>query len=114
MPTATRSRPRRASGPSSSPERRPTRRVPARLKLAIPDGSGLPAATDAFNLTPREAEVLQLVAAGRSNREIAQGLFISEKTAGVHVSRILAKLSVKSRAEAAALAHSEGLVATPS
>jgi DNA-binding CsgD family transcriptional regulator len=63
-----------------------------------------------FHLTPREIEVLELVVAGRSNREIASGLFISERTAAVHVSRILSKLGVKSRAEAIALAHSGGLV----
>jgi DNA-binding CsgD family transcriptional regulator/tetratricopeptide (TPR) repeat protein len=56
-------------------------------------------------LTPRELEVLRLVAAGRSNREIAAELFISAKTASVHVSNILPKLGVSSRGEAAAAAH---------
>ncbi len=56
-------------------------------------------------LTPRELEVLALVAAGRSNRAIADELFISTKTASVHVSNILAKLGVGSRTEAAAWAH---------
>jgi len=50
-------------------------------------------------------EVLRLVAAGKSNREIAAELFISAKTASVHVSNILAKLGVPSRGEAAAAAH---------
>jgi len=58
-----------------------------------------------LGLTPREEEVLRLVAAGRSNREIAEDLFISVKTASVHVSNILAKLGVSSRGEAAAKAH---------
>jgi DNA-binding NarL/FixJ family response regulator len=49
--------------------------------------------------------VLRLVAAGRSNREIAGELFISAKTASVHVSNILAKLGVTTRGEAAATAH---------
>ena len=49
--------------------------------------------------------MLRLVAAGRSNREIAAELFISPKTASVHVSNILGKLSVASRGEAAARAH---------
>jgi ATP/maltotriose-dependent transcriptional regulator MalT len=62
-----------------------------------------------LGLTPREAEVLALVAAGRSNRQIAQALFISPKTASVHVSNILAKLGVASRVEAAAVAHRLGL-----
>jgi DNA-binding NarL/FixJ family response regulator len=53
--------------------------------------------------------VLALVAAGRSNRQIAQALFISPKTASVHVSNILAKLGVANRVEAAAAAHRLGL-----
>jgi DNA-binding CsgD family transcriptional regulator len=62
-----------------------------------------------LGLTPREAEVLALVAAGRSNRQIAQALFISPKTASVHVSNILAKLGVAGRVEAATIAHRLGL-----
>ena len=57
-----------------------------------------------FGLTARELEVLALVAAGRTNRQIGERLFISEKTASVHVSRILAKLGARSRAQAAAMA----------
>jgi DNA-binding NarL/FixJ family response regulator len=68
-----------------------------------------PAPGDDLGLTPREAEVLALVAAGRSNRQIAQALFISPKTASVHVSNILAKLGVANRVEAAAAAHRLGL-----
>ncbi|WP_285777319.1 helix-turn-helix transcriptional regulator [Microtetraspora sp. NBRC 13810] len=56
-------------------------------------------------LTPRELEVLHLVAKGRSNREIAAELFISAKTVSVHVSNILAKLGVSNRGEATAAAH---------
>jgi DNA-binding CsgD family transcriptional regulator len=73
---------------------------------------GATAGTEAstpFGLTARELEVLQLVAAGRSNREIAAELFISAKTASVHVSNILGKLEVASRGEAAATAYREGL-----
>ena len=58
-----------------------------------------------LGLTAREFEVLRLVAAGRSNPEIASELFISTKTASVHVSNILGKLRVASRGEAAATAH---------
>ena len=58
-----------------------------------------------LGLTAREFEVLRLVAAGRSNPEIASELFISAKTASVHVSNILGKLGVASRGEAAATAH---------
>jgi DNA-binding CsgD family transcriptional regulator/tetratricopeptide (TPR) repeat protein len=60
-------------------------------------------------LTSREVEVLRLLAAGHSNREIAGTLFIAPKTASVHVSNILAKLGASSRTEAAAIAHSNGL-----
>ena len=58
-----------------------------------------------LGLTAREFEVLRLVAAGRSNREIASELFISAKTASVHMSNILGKLGVTGRGEAAATAH---------
>ena len=60
-------------------------------------------------LTAREQEVLRLLAAGRTNREIATELFIAPKTASVHVSNILAKLGAGSRTEAAAIAHAEGI-----
>jgi len=84
----------------------------ARLDLA-PAGTapaaGPPTPAAQFGLTPREVEVLALVAAGRSNRQIAQALFISPKTASVHVSNILAKLGVTGRVEAAAIAHRLGL-----
>ncbi|WP_244298585.1 helix-turn-helix transcriptional regulator [Micromonospora cremea] len=64
-------------------------------------------------LTSREREVLRLVAEGHSNSRIAERLFISPKTASVHVSRIIAKLGVTNRGEAAALAHRLGLLAEP-
>jgi DNA-binding NarL/FixJ family response regulator len=66
---------------------------------------------DPFGLTPREREVLALVADGRTNRQIAERLFISDSTAGVHVSNILGKLGVAGRGEAAAIAFRLGLVA---
>jgi len=61
-------------------------------------------------LTDREREVLCLVAGGATNRAIGRRLFISPKTASVHVSRILTKLDATTRTEAAALAHASGLV----
>jgi DNA-binding CsgD family transcriptional regulator/tetratricopeptide (TPR) repeat protein len=64
-----------------------------------------------LGLTERELTVLSLVAEGHTNREIGESLFISEKTASVHVSRILAKLGVRSRVEAATSAHRLGLTA---
>ncbi len=75
----------------------------ARIRLAGDDGPEDPIGS--LGLTEREIEVLRLVAAGRSNREIAGELFISPKTASVHVSNILGKLNVASRGEAAATAH---------
>ncbi len=85
----------------------------ARIGLAPPQGGGAadgparePATVaDELGLTPREREVLALVADGRTNRQIAEVLFISDKTASVHVSNILAKLGVANRGEAAAVAH---------
>jgi DNA-binding CsgD family transcriptional regulator len=62
-----------------------------------------------LGLTSRELDVLRLLAAGRTNRQIGAELFISPRTAGVHVSHILAKLGMASRGEAAAAAHSLGL-----
>ncbi|QEU91639.1 LuxR family transcriptional regulator [Streptomyces kanamyceticus] len=81
----------------------------ARLPLDRTETAREPAApadpAEALGLTSRERDVLRLVAVGRSNRQIAEELFISPKTASVHVSNILAKLSVTGRGEAAALAH---------
>jgi DNA-binding CsgD family transcriptional regulator len=75
--------------------------------------AGDPAAStrrpDTFGLSGREREVLALVAQGRTNREIGERLFISQKTVGVHVGNILAKLEVSGRVEAAAVAIRLGL-----
>jgi DNA-binding CsgD family transcriptional regulator len=68
-----------------------------------------PSTAASLGLTQREAEVLALIAEGRTNRQIGQALFITPKTASVHVSRILAKLGVAGRGEAAAVAHRLGL-----
>jgi pimeloyl-ACP methyl ester carboxylesterase/DNA-binding CsgD family transcriptional regulator len=65
-----------------------------------------------LGLTEREVEVLRLIAAGCTNKEIASALYISPKTAGAHVSNILAKLGVERRAAAATLAQRLGLDAT--
>jgi DNA-binding CsgD family transcriptional regulator len=80
----------------------------ARLQLAPPDArtpdrrQGL---EELLGLTPREAEVLALLARGYTNRQIAAALVISVRTAGVHVSHILRKLHAPNRLEAAAIAH---------
>jgi DNA-binding CsgD family transcriptional regulator len=82
-------------------------RLGARLDLTAPgqpagQASGL---AELLGLTPREAEVLGLVARGYTNRQIAAALVISVKTASVHVSHILDKLDARNRVEAAAIAH---------
>ncbi|HWD46642.1 MAG TPA: response regulator transcription factor, partial [Actinomycetota bacterium] len=74
-------------------------------------GDGPAAAGGPDVLTPREREVAALLADGLSNGEIARRLYISTKTASVHVSNILAKLGMASRAEVAAWAVRSGLVA---
>ncbi|MGI9185378.1 MAG: helix-turn-helix transcriptional regulator [Solirubrobacteraceae bacterium] len=91
----------------------------ARLGVSVaPDptggaGAGEPQAAvgseDPFGLTPRERQVLRLIAEGATNRQIGAALFMAEKTASVHVSRILAKLGVKGRTQAAAVAHRQHL-----
>ncbi|MFF9770840.1 AAA family ATPase [Streptomyces sp. NPDC014636] len=88
-------------------------RLAQRARLTLAGASGqAPASADpaaALGLTSRERDVLGLVAAGRTNRQIAEELFISPKTASVHVSNILGKLGVSGRGEAAAVAHRLGL-----
>jgi DNA-binding CsgD family transcriptional regulator/tetratricopeptide (TPR) repeat protein len=82
-------------------------RLEYRVVTAVGPKAPSPAAS--LGLTRREAEVLVLLAEGRTNRQIGQALFITPKTASVHVSRILAKLGVAGRGEAAAIAHRLGL-----
>lgn len=85
-------------------------RTPALPPAPVADAAGPADPAEELGLTPRERDVLRLVADGRSNRQIAEKLFISPKTASVHVSNILAKLGVSGRAEAAAVAHRLRLV----
>jgi DNA-binding CsgD family transcriptional regulator/tetratricopeptide (TPR) repeat protein len=80
--------------------------LPPDLEAMAPGGG---AAAPVFDLTEREAEVLRLVAAGWTNQQIADSLFITRKTASVHVSNAMGKLGAANRGEAAALAHRLGL-----
>ncbi|WP_433723856.1 ATP-binding protein [Nocardia sp. CA-129566] len=82
----------------------------ARVGLEVSRPEPAAAAPRTFGLTPRETDVLRLVAQGLSNRQIAAELFISGNTAGVHVSRILTKLGAATRTEAAAVARKHGLI----
>jgi DNA-binding NarL/FixJ family response regulator len=79
----------------------------ARLRL----DSEVAADTSVVVLTPRERAVLTLVAAGRTNRQIGDELFISEKTVSVHLSRVMAKLGAASRTEAVSAAYTQGILA---
>ncbi len=76
-----------------------------RVSDANGDGAGSGPGEDPFGLTSRERQVLALLAEGATNRQIGTALFMAEKTASVHVSRILSKLGVRSRTQAAAVAH---------
>lgn len=81
---------------------------------AVPAQRTGPATTSQrLGLTPREEQVLPLVASGRTNRQIARALFITEKTVSVHVSNIMAKLGAANRGEAAAAAFTLDLVPAP-
>jgi len=77
------------------------------------DGTAAAQPPPAAGLTPRELEVLRLIAAGMSNARIASELFISPKTASVHASNIMSKLGASTRGEAAAAAHRLRLLDLP-
>ena len=86
--------------------------VQARLvDVATLPGTGAAGGPLPDGLTEREAEVLRLIAAGRSNAEIGSDLFVSEATVKTHVNRIFAKTGSRDRSQAVAYAHSRGLVA---
>jgi DNA-binding CsgD family transcriptional regulator len=99
----------------AEPLRRDVELLARQARLAVTRAEREPVAAAAatnssgVGLTEREGEVLRLVAGGWSNQQIADSLFISRKTASVHVSNIMAKLTAGSRVEAAAIAHRLGL-----
>ena len=93
------------AGPSDQARTATGRAIAERLRPAE-GGTG----EERFGLSPREQEVLSVLVDGRTNREIAERLFISERTVAVHVRRILSKLDVSGRVQAAGLAIRLGLV----
>lgn len=101
--------PRPADGGAAGPSSDRAAAALADMAAAAPALAAGPAQTQIARLTPREQEVLSMLYEGMSNKEIGTRLFITESTAGVHVSNIMMKLGAKSRAEAAALAHPMGL-----
>ena len=83
----------------------------ARLYAAIEAARKASVPRDTIDpFTPRERSVLRLVALGRTNRQVGEELFISEKTVSVHLSRIMAKLGATRRTEAVAIASERGLL----
>ena len=80
------------------------------LPFNTPPAEGWEQASRASNLTPREHQVLQLVAKGLTNKEIGRAFGISDNTARNHVNSIIEKLEVSDRTEAATIAMRQGLV----
>jgi DNA-binding NarL/FixJ family response regulator len=91
----------------ATPLREAVEALARRTRIALP---GVKPDSDDL-LTPRERAVLELVASGLTNRQVGERLYISEKTASVHLSRVMAKLGAGSRTEAVALAYDRGLLA---
>ena len=85
------------------------RQLAQRGRLELSSTRAAPDPAAALNVTPREIDVLRLLADGLTNRQIGAALFISEKTASVHVTNLLRKLGVPNRLEAAAIAQRSGL-----
>ncbi|HEX6353546.1 helix-turn-helix transcriptional regulator [Actinophytocola sp.] len=92
----------------AQPLRDALRKLARRGRIALTAGQEPRETLDPF--TPRERTVLKLVALGRTNRQVGDELFISEKTVSVHLSRIMAKLGATRRAEAVAIAYDRGLL----
>jgi DNA-binding CsgD family transcriptional regulator/tetratricopeptide (TPR) repeat protein len=90
------------------PLREAARRLAKRGRIPLGEGAVPRDTIDPF--TPRERSVLRLVALGRTNRQVGEELFISEKTVSVHLSRIMAKLGATRRTEAVAIASERGLL----
>jgi DNA-binding CsgD family transcriptional regulator len=96
------------------PLRDAVRDVSHRARVDLPGAAAaLPVRTVVNPLTDRERDVLERVALGRTNRQVGEELYISEKTVSVHLSRVMAKLGASRRAEAVAIAYDRGLLAAP-
>ncbi len=90
-----------------------TREVPVRVEVPVPRAEGFVrdlARVEALGITPRELDILEALAAGLSNREIAGRLFVSENTVKTHAARLFAKLSARRRTQAVQLAKEAGLI----
>jgi DNA-binding NarL/FixJ family response regulator len=83
-------------------------RSPAPAEPPVPDRAPGQAPPGADDLTPREVDVLRLIAAGQSNREIARTLFVSEATVKTHINRIFAKTGSRDRVQAVHFAYANG------
>jgi DNA-binding NarL/FixJ family response regulator len=98
----------------AAPLREAVTRLARRARISLPGPGDMPgqaaAPPSSDPLTPRERSVLSLVAAGRTNRQIGDELFISEKTVSVHLSRVMTKLGATSRTEAVSAAYERGLL----
>jgi len=95
-------------------ERLVVREVPVRVEVPVPAGG--PFVRNELRLrelgiTPRELEVLEALAAGLSNKEVADRLFVSENTVKTHAARVFSKLSARRRTQAVQLAKEEGIIA---
>ena len=93
-----------------------TREVPVRVEVPVPVPAGAPfqrndERVEQLGITPRELEILEAIASGLSNREIAERLFVSENTVKTHTSRLFDKLSARRRTQAVQRAKEEGLIA---
>jgi DNA-binding CsgD family transcriptional regulator len=96
------------------PLRDAVREVAHRARIALPGQAVVPVRDVVSPLTDREQVVLERVALGRTNRQVGEELYISEKTVSVHLSRVMAKLGANRRAEAVAIAYDRGLLVKPS
>jgi DNA-binding CsgD family transcriptional regulator len=94
-------------------ERVVTREVAVRVEVPVVQKEPFvrdPARVAALGITPRELDILEAMAAGLSNREIAERLFVSENTVKTHAARLFAKLSARRRTQAVQLAKEAGLI----